>query len=176
MLDENNRLVFLEFICKFIFVVKKVWLFIGVFVNNIGEGFFKIIDFDSGFFDRVGGLGQMMFGIIGLKYLMNLMSIIIDILSVLDLFGNQVEKFIDVVGDVDEKNKKKKRRVKGIGGDFDVGLDKDGKFKFRSGFVDNLCQSGINKFFKVYGNEVVCVWVGVYDNVIKEGLILLQVI
>ena len=167
MSDENNRLAFSEFIRKLTFVVKKVWSFIGASVNNIGEGFSKIIDPDSGFLDRVGGLGQMMLGIIGLKYLMNPMSIITDILSVLDLFGNQVEKITDAAGDAD---KKKKRGAKGTGGDPDAGLDKDGKPKPRSGPVDNPRQSGINKFSKAHGNEAARAWTGAYDNAIKEGL------
>lgn len=167
--DENNRKQFSEFIRKLTFVVQKVWGFINSAVSNIGEGFSKMIDPESGFIDRLGGLGQMLFGIIGLKYLMNPMSIITDILSVLDLFGNQADKVVDTVDKVKE-DKKKRRRAEGTGGDIDAALDEDGKPKRRSGPVDNPRQSGVNKFSQAHGNEAARAWTNAYDNAIDEGL------
>ena len=169
--DENNQKMISEFMKKFTFVVKKVWGFIKAAVDNIGDGFSKLVDPESGFLDRIGGFGQMMLGIIGLKYLMNPFSLVTDLLSVLDLFNNY-DPSRTRSGD-DGKNNSRRKRGDTTGSTNrvdDGGLDKDGKPKPRSGPVDNPRQSGVNKFSKLHGNEAARAWSGAYDDAVRDGL------
>ena len=169
--DENNQKTISEFMKKFTFVVKKVWGFIKAAVDNIGDGFSKLVDPDSGFLDRLGGLGQMMFGIIGLKYLMNPFSLVTDLLSVLDLFNNYDPSRTRSGDDGKNNNRRKRGDTTGSTNRVDDGgLDKDGKPKPRSGPVDNPRQSGVNKFSKLHGNEAARAWSGAYDDAVRDGL------
>ena len=74
--------VFLE---KTHFVFSKLFGWAAGFTNNILDGFSALTDPNGTFIERLGGLGSIMKGLIGLKYLMNPFSIITDILWLVDL-------------------------------------------------------------------------------------------
>jgi len=74
--------VFLE---KTHFVFSKLFGWAAGFTNNILDGFSALSDPNGTFIERLGGLGSIMKGLIGLKYLMNPFSIITDILALVDL-------------------------------------------------------------------------------------------
>ncbi len=81
--DNINKLT--EFLEKTHFVFKKLFGWAAGFTNNILDGFSALTDPNSTFIQRLGGVGKMMTGIIGLKYLMNPFSLITDILGLIDL-------------------------------------------------------------------------------------------
>ena len=74
--------VFLE---KTHFVFSKLFGWAAGFTNNILDGFSALSDPNGTFIERLGGIGSIMKGLIGLKYLMNPFSIITDILWLVDL-------------------------------------------------------------------------------------------
>ena len=74
--------VFLE---KTHFVFSKLFGWAAGFTNNILNGFSALTDPNGTFIERLGGLGSIMKGLIGVKYLMNPFSIITDILALVDL-------------------------------------------------------------------------------------------
>tara|TARA_B100001029_G_scaffold75196_1_gene61440 strand:+ start:160 stop:2958 length:2799 start_codon:yes stop_codon:yes gene_type:complete len=76
--------VFLE---KTHFVFKKLFGWAAGFTNNILDGFSSLTDPNGTFAERLGGIGNIMKGLIGLKYLMNPFSLITDILGLVDLLG-----------------------------------------------------------------------------------------
>jgi len=76
--------VFLE---KTHFVFKKLFGWAAGFTNNVLEGFSSLTDPNGTFAERLGGIGNIMKGLIGLKYLMNPFSLITDILGLVDLLG-----------------------------------------------------------------------------------------
>ena len=88
--------VFLE---KTHFVFSKLFGWAAGFTNNVLEGFSSLTDPNGTFSERLGGIGNIMKGLIGLKYLMNPFSLITDILGLVDLLGG---------GDLGGKPKKPK--------------------------------------------------------------------
>ena len=76
--------VFLE---KTHFVFSKLFGWAAGFTNNVLEGFSSLTDPNGTFAERLGGIGNIMKGLIGLKYLMNPFSLITDILGLVDLLG-----------------------------------------------------------------------------------------
>lgn len=102
--DPANRDKIFTFVERFSFVLNKIYKFIENITQNTLEGFTKLFGAGNSFWTRLEGLGQMMGGIIALKYLMNPASLIEDVFSIVDA----LDTFFD---------KKQK----------DLGLDKDGK-------------------------------------------------
>ena len=79
--DEENLKKLETFLMKTDFVFRKIYGFGKWLIkDNIVEGIEQLFGDDSTFLGRIGGLGKLMTGIIGLKYLMNPFSIITDII------------------------------------------------------------------------------------------------
>tara|TARA_B100000965_G_scaffold381946_1_gene379885 strand:+ start:6529 stop:9240 length:2712 start_codon:yes stop_codon:yes gene_type:complete len=83
--DENNQKKLADFLEKTHFVFSKLFGWASGFTNNILDGFSALSDPNSTFIQRLGAVGTIMKGFIGLKYLMNPFSLIGDILSLIDL-------------------------------------------------------------------------------------------
>ena len=86
--DESNIEAMTVFLEKTAFVFKKIYGF-GEWIikDNLLAGFDQLFGSDSSFLGRVEGLGKMMTGIIGLKYLMNPFSIITDIIFLANIIS-----------------------------------------------------------------------------------------
>ncbi|BCV00318.1 MAG: hypothetical protein CM15mV34_0920 [Caudoviricetes sp.] len=85
--DENN--IKLNYIFRrSSFVFEKIFNF-GAWIvkDNLLDGFDQPFGSDSSFLGRVEGLGKMMVGIIGLKYLFNPFSIITDIIAMANIIS-----------------------------------------------------------------------------------------
>ena len=88
--DPANIEKLTDFLEKTHFVFSKLFGWAAGFTNNILDGFSALSDPNGTFIERLGGLGSIMKGLIGLKYLMNPFSIITDILWLVDLLtGNR---------------------------------------------------------------------------------------
>ena len=85
--NEENQKKLADFLEKTHFVFSKIFGWAAGFTTNILEGFSSLTDPNGTFAERLGGIGNIMKGLIGLKYLMNPFSIISDILGILDLLG-----------------------------------------------------------------------------------------
>ena len=85
--DPANTEKLSEFLRKTHFVFKKIFGWAAGFTNNVLEGFSSLTDPNGTFAERLGGIGNIMKGLIGLKYLMNPFSIITDIIGLIDLLG-----------------------------------------------------------------------------------------
>ena len=85
--DPANTEKLSEFLRKTHFVFKKIFGWAAGFTNNVLEGFSSLTDPNGTFSERLGGIGNIMKGLIGLKYLMNPFSLITDILGLVDLLG-----------------------------------------------------------------------------------------
>ncbi len=83
--DPANIEKLSDFLEKTHFVFSKLFGWAAGFTTNILDGFSALSDPNGTFIERLGGIGTMMKGIIGLKYLMNPFSIITDILWLVDL-------------------------------------------------------------------------------------------
>ena len=83
--DPANIEKLSDFLEKTHFVFSKLFGWAAGFTNNILDGFSSLTDPNGTFIERLGGLGSIMKGLIGLKYLMNPFSIITDILWLIDL-------------------------------------------------------------------------------------------
>ena len=83
--NPDNIKKLTEFLEKAHFVFKKLFGWAAGFTNNILDGFSALSDPNSTFIQRLGAIGTIMKGFIGLKYLMNPFSLIGDILSLIDL-------------------------------------------------------------------------------------------
>ena len=88
---ENGKKL-AEFIDKTKFVFEKIFGWAKGFTTNILDGFSAVVGPDSTFGERLGGLGKIMLGIIGLKYLMNPFSLISDILGIVDMLGRRGDR------------------------------------------------------------------------------------
>ena len=86
--DESNIEAMTVFLEKTAFVFEKIYGF-GEWIikDNLLDGFDQLFGSDSSFLGRVEGLGKMMTGIIGLKYLMNPFSIITDIIFLANIIS-----------------------------------------------------------------------------------------
>ncbi len=78
------------FLHKVNVVFTKLYNFSSGLVNWGLDGFAKLSDPDGDFGQKITGLGQLITGIIGLKYLMNPFSLIADIMGLMDWFTNQL--------------------------------------------------------------------------------------
>ena len=85
--DPQNREKLKTFLEKTQFVFSKLFGWAAGFTNNVLDGFSALTDPNADFGQKLGALGTMMKGIIGLKYLMNPFSLITDILGIVDLLG-----------------------------------------------------------------------------------------
>ena len=85
--NPANQKKLADFLEKTHFVFKKIFGWAAGFTNNILDGFSSLTDPNGTFAERLGGVGNIMKGLIGLKYLMNPFSIISDIIGLVDLLG-----------------------------------------------------------------------------------------
>ena len=90
--DKNNTVKLKEFLEKTHFVFEKLFGWAKGFTENILNGFGALTDPNGSFISRLGGLGKIMLGLIGLKYLMNPFSLISDILGLVDLLGRRGDR------------------------------------------------------------------------------------
>jgi len=87
--DPENKEKLQTFVERTDFVFKKIYGWAKGLVTNVLEGFTDLVAPNSDFGERLKGLGKLMVGIIGLKYLMNPFSLISDILSLFELFSTR---------------------------------------------------------------------------------------
>jgi len=99
--DPENAEKLQTFLDKALFVFDKIFGWVSGFTINIIDGWSAMFAEDGDFGSRLRGLGDMMKGIIGLRYLMNPFALITDILSLLDLFDRDKP-------DIDPKNPRPK--------------------------------------------------------------------
>lgn len=90
--DPNNTEKLVTFLDKTKFVFEKIFGWAKGFTTNILDGISAMADPNGTFASRLGGLGKVMLGIIGLKYLMNPFSLISDILGIVDLLGRRGDR------------------------------------------------------------------------------------
>ncbi len=118
--DESNFTKIETFLHKLDVVVTKLWSF-GKFLvkDNLADGMKQAFFGEnpdgtkSDFFQRIQGLGKILIGITGLKYLMNPFSLITDILGVLDWIFNWGPPDIDGKKPKGKLKKTKTPKVKG---------------------------------------------------------------
>ena len=91
--DEENIKKMELFFCKAEFVFKKIYGF-GKWIikDNLIDGFNKLFGSDETFLGRVEGLGKLMTGVIGLRYLMAPWKLITDILNMLNIISGKGPK------------------------------------------------------------------------------------
>ena len=84
--DEENIKKMELFFCKADFVFKKIYGF-GEWIvkDNLIDGFNQLFGKDESLLGRIEGLGKLMTGVIGLRYLMAPWKIITDILNMLNI-------------------------------------------------------------------------------------------
>ncbi len=85
--DPANVEKLTDFLEKTHFVFSKLFGWAAGFTTNVLEGFSSLTDPNGTFAERLGGIGNIMKGLIGLKYLMNPFSLITDIIGLIDLLG-----------------------------------------------------------------------------------------
>jgi len=100
--DKENRKKLAEFVDKAKFVFEKLFGWASTLVGTTLDGFSDLVDPQGDFFTKVSGIGKIMLGLIGLKYLMNPFSLIGDIIGLVDLLGKGK-------GDVPDKPRDKPR-------------------------------------------------------------------
>ena len=88
--DPKNKKELQTFVERADFVIRKLYDIGKTLVGNVLDGFTDLFGEDKTFGERLGGLGKLMTGIIGLKYLMNPFSLIGDILSLFELMNQNV--------------------------------------------------------------------------------------
>ena len=85
--NPNNISKITTFLERTKFVFDKIFGWAKGFTENILDGVSGLVDPNGDFGQKLGALGTLMKGIIGLKYLMNPFSLITDILGVIDILG-----------------------------------------------------------------------------------------
>jgi hypothetical protein len=85
--DEKNIEKLVTFIDKTKFVFEKLFGWASTLVGTTLDGFSDLVDPEGDFFTKISGVGKIMLGLIGLKYLMNPFSLIGDIIGLVDLLG-----------------------------------------------------------------------------------------
>ena len=90
--DKNNKEKLKTFLEKTQFVFEKLFGWAKGFTDNILNGFSALVDPNGSFISRLGGVGKIMMGLIGLKYLMNPFSLISDILGLVDILGRRGDR------------------------------------------------------------------------------------
>jgi len=92
--DPKNKTALKTFLKKFVFVVKKLYSFVSWIVkDNILDGLSDLMgaggkDGKDSFFDRVRGLGKLMFGLTMMRWLLNPFAAVTDIVGLLDFIMN----------------------------------------------------------------------------------------
>jgi hypothetical protein len=90
--DDQNTEKLKTLLDRTKFVFEKIFGWAKGFTENILDGFGALADPNGSFLSRLGGLGKIMMGIIGLKYLMNPFSLISDILGLVDILGRRGDR------------------------------------------------------------------------------------
>ena len=85
--NPNNVEKISTFLERTKFVFDKIFGWAKGFTENVLDGVSGLVDPNGDFGQKLGALGTLMKGIIGLKYLMNPFSLITDILGVIDILG-----------------------------------------------------------------------------------------
>lgn len=101
--DKENKEKLVTFLEKTKFVFEKLFGFASALVGTFLDGFSALMDPDGDFISKIKGLGQLLVGIIGLRYLMNPFALIGDILGLMDMLDSDP----GVDPDVDPKTKVK---------------------------------------------------------------------
>ena len=86
--DEENKEKLVTFIEKTKFVFEKLFGFASALVGTFLDGFSALMDPNGDFLSKITGLGKLLVGIIGLRYLMNPFALIGDILGLMDMMDN----------------------------------------------------------------------------------------
>ena len=114
--DEENREKLKTFLEKAGYVFGVLKGFVEDRVNNILGGFKELTDPENSWWERLKGLGSILLGVIGLKYLMNPFSIITDILGIVDaITGMGGEKGGGNRGNNRRNNRQRRNRQRGRG-------------------------------------------------------------
>ena len=87
--DPKNQEELATFVEKAQFVFGKLFGWASTLTKTTLDGFGNLFGSESTFGDRLKGVGQILLGVVGLKYLMNPFSLISDIFGILDLFGGE---------------------------------------------------------------------------------------
>lgn len=90
--NPENREKLKRFIENMTTVFKAVQWFATGTITNVLEGFSKLTDPNADFWTKVKGFGQLLLGLIGLRYLLNPFKIIEDISRLLELAGKDRKK------------------------------------------------------------------------------------
>ncbi len=90
--DPKNTEKLTTFLERTKFVFGKIFGWAKGFTENILDGVSALADPNGDFKQKLGGLGKVMLGIIGLKYLMNPFSLISDILGIVDMLGRRGDR------------------------------------------------------------------------------------
>jgi len=90
--DPQNKEKLKTFLVKTKFVFEKLFGWAAGFTNNVLDGFSALTDPNGTFISRLGGLGTLMKGLIGLRYLMNPFALISDILGLVDMLGRRGDR------------------------------------------------------------------------------------
>jgi hypothetical protein len=85
--DKENIKKLTEFVDKAKFVFEKLFGWAKTLVGTTLDGLSDLVDPEGDFFTKISGIGKIMLGLIGLKYLMNPFSLIGDIIGLVDLLG-----------------------------------------------------------------------------------------
>lgn len=105
--DEENKEKLVTFLEKTKFVFEKLFGFASALVGTFLDGFSALMDPEGDFISKIKGLGQLLVGIIGLRYLMNPFQLIGDILGLMDMLDSGGDDLLDP--DLDPKTKVKPR-------------------------------------------------------------------
>ena len=162
--DDKNIEKLSLFLEKTSFVFQKIADFAKfLIVDNIIEGTNKLFGDDETLLGRLSGLGKIMTGIIGLKYLMNPFSIITDIIFLANIIS--ATQFLGkrgqcLPGTGSLKNKTKNIRNNRVNNRRTISTN-----KVRGGQLNRGPLSGIREFFrkgksKLFGNKSVTSGVG----------------
>lgn len=103
--DEKNKEKLATFLEKTKFVFEKLFGLASGLVGTFLDGFSALMDPKGDFITKIGGLGKLLVGIIGLRYLMNPFALIGDILGLMDMMDNDP----GMDPDVDPRTKPKPR-------------------------------------------------------------------
>lgn len=170
--DPNNAEKVSVFLDKTLFVFNKLYGWISGFTTNIIDGWSDLFSEDGDFSTRLSGLGNMMKGVIGLKYLMNPFSIITDILGLLDLFERDKPDLPDGKrprpGADGPDGPRKRPRRKGLLGALDDAKERASRFKQRfNPFADN--RSRLDKYYDKATGYKPNALQNLRDNTVRAG-------
>ncbi len=101
--DPENKEKLVTFLEKTKFVFEKLFGYASLLVGTFLDGFSALMDPNGDFISKITGLGKLLVGIIGLRYLMNPFALIGDILGLMDM----MDSGDDVIPDEDPRIKPK---------------------------------------------------------------------